>query len=146
MEQSINPENKCAHLYRKVEVDNPLKAMFEAQDKLQRFIASKGKAVDIDTATFRQKVDDITIQFRNLTVEFAEMLERLPFKEWKEYSPEQMSGWVSDEQKLETYYEFCDMWLFFINIARLLGINDQVLTNLYFTKNEEVLKRIENNY
>lgn len=115
------------------------------QLKLQKDLYNRGKGVDYDVASFALKVDDITIQWRNLTLEFAELLERLPFKEWKNYTNEQLSG-VSEQEKLEIWYEYADMFHFFMNIGLALGIDGDTLEKLYVTKNKENFDRQKQGY
>lgn len=101
--------------------------------------------MDYKGATFKGCVDDISVQWRNMTLEFAELLERLPFKEWKTYTPEQLAG-MTEDQKLETWYEYADMFHFFINIGLALGIDGDTLEKLYVTKNAENFDRQKRGY
>jgi dimeric dUTPase (all-alpha-NTP-PPase superfamily) len=140
-------ENKCAHLLEKAPAKPiSIQEMFDLQKKLQDFLAEKGKAVDLNKASFKDKVDDITVQFRNLTTEFAELLDRLPYKEWKSYPSEQLSGWLSDEQKVETMFEYIDMFHFFLNIGLCLGIDGEMFMKLYVAKNQENFDRQARGY
>lgn len=143
----MNPTNKCAQLWdQKVEkLESPLKRIFEMQLSLQKSLAERGRAVDYTSGDFKANVDDITKQWRNLTLEFAELLERLPFKEWKTYTPEQLKG-VGKDELLETWYEYSDMFHFFINIGLALGIDGDTLERLYVTKNAENFDRQKRGY
>ena len=144
---SLNPENKCSHLFKDVKkLDNPVVDMFNMQASLQKHLAEKGRAVDYDTATHKEKVDDISRQWRNLTLEFAELLERLPFKEWKTYPQETLDNFKDEEDMLETYYEYIDMFHFFMNIGLALGIDGDTFEKLYITKNQENFDRQERGY
>jgi dimeric dUTPase (all-alpha-NTP-PPase superfamily) len=144
----INPENKCAHLFDPSlkKLENPVVDMFEMQASLQRRLASTGRALDYDNATHKEKVDDISKQWRNISLEFAELLERLPFKEWKTYSPEVLAGFKDDADKLETYYEYIDMFHFFMNIGLALGIDGETFEKLYISKNKENFDRQARGY
>jgi dimeric dUTPase (all-alpha-NTP-PPase superfamily) len=144
----INPQNKCAQLWdQQVEyLQDPLVEIFEMQYSLQKSLASKGRAVDYDQNDFKTNVDDITKQWRNLTLEFAELLERLPFKEWKTYTPEQLAGLGNKENSLEIWYEYADMFHFFINIGLALGVDGRILERLYVTKNAENFERQKRGY
>lgn len=144
----MNPENKCAHLFdpNLKKLENPVVDMFEMQASLQRKLASTGRALNYDTASHKQKVDDISKQWRNISLEFAELLERLPFKEWKTYSPEQLAGFKDDEDKLETYYEYIDMFHFFMNMGLALGIDGETFEKLYISKNKENFDRQARGY
>lgn len=144
---SLNPENKCSHLFsQEITISPDIEKMFKMQKSLQDYVADKGKGLDFDAATFKDKVDQITKEWRNLTCEFAELLERLPFKEWKSYSPEQLNGFVSEEEKLEIWYEYIDMFHFYMNIGLLLGIDGETFKKLYATKNKENFDRQDRGY
>lgn len=144
----VNPQNKCAQLWNKdvEKLENPLKQIFEMQLSLQKKLAESGRGVDYENADFMANVNDITVQWRNLTLEFAELLERLPFKSWKTYSEADKTGFVSEEQKLETWYEYADMAHFFINIGLALGIDGDTLERLYVSKNAENFDRQKRGY
>jgi dimeric dUTPase (all-alpha-NTP-PPase superfamily) len=142
----LNPENKCAQLMEQESKELTLKEMFEMQLSLQCNMFARGKGIDYVNGSFKEKVNDITIQFRNLNTEFVELLERLPWKEWKTYSPEQLSGWTSKEQELETKFEFVDMFHFFMNIGLLIGITPEEMTKMYYLKNKENFDRQERGY
>lgn len=145
---TLNPENKCAHLFSDdiKKLENPVIDMFKMQASLQKHLAEKGKALDYDTASHKEKVDDISRQWRNITLEFAELLERCPFKEWRTYSPEVLAGFKDDADMLETYYEYIDMWHFFMNIGLALGIDGETFEKLYVSKNKENFDRQARGY
>lgn len=145
---SLNPENTCSHLFNDniKKLDNPIVDMFNMQLSLQRHLAEKGRALNYDTASHKEKVNDISNQWRNISLEFAELLDRLPFKEWKTYSPEQLAGFKDDADKLETYYEYIDMFHFFMNIGLALGIDGDTFEKLYVTKNQENFDRQARGY
>jgi dimeric dUTPase (all-alpha-NTP-PPase superfamily) len=144
----LNPENKCSQLYDEEvpKLKNPLVDLFKMQLSLQKRLAQTGRGVDYDVADFKTRVDDITIQWRNLTTEFAELIERLPFKEWKTYTPEQLRGARDQETTLEIWYEYADMFHFFMNIGLALGIRGDDLEKLYVTKNKENFRRQDSGY
>lgn len=144
---SLNPENKCSHLFKNVpKLDNPIVDMFNMQLSLQNHLAEKGRALNYKEASFKERIDDISRQWRNMTLEFAELLERLPFKEWKTYSDNQLLDFESEEAKLETYYEYIDMFHFFMNIGLALGIDGETFEKLYVSKNKENFDRQERGY
>jgi dimeric dUTPase (all-alpha-NTP-PPase superfamily) len=145
---SINPENKCADLFTESvpKLNDPIVDMFAMQASLQAHLAAKGRALDYTTASHKERVDDISKQWRNISLEFAELLERLPFKEWKTYSPEVLAGFKDDADKLETYYEYIDMFHFFMNIGLALGIDGETFEKLYVTKNAENFGRQARGY
>lgn len=144
----LNPENKCAQLFKDdiPKLDNPVVDMFNMQASLQKHLAEKGRAVDYDTASHKQRIDDISVQWRNMTLEFAELLERLPFKEWKTYPEEILKGFKDKEDMLETYYEYIDMFHFFMNMGLALGIDGETFEKLYVSKNAENFERQARGY
>lgn len=145
---SVNPQNKCASLYAK-EVDTSkvtLETIFETQRKLQDFLALKGRALDYGSASFTDRVKDVTTQWRNMNVEMAELLERLPWKEWKTYSDAQKSGFSSEEERLETLYEYIDVFHFLVNVGLALGVDGETFKRLYATKNAENFDRQHRGY
>lgn len=144
----LNPPNKCAQLYDQdlPKLRNPLVDVFEMQLKWQAKLAELGRGLDYDKASFKERVDDITVQWRNLTTEFSELIERLPFKEWKTYTPEQLRGARDQEETLEIWYEYADMFHFFMNIGLALGIRGDDLEKLYITKNKENYDRQKRGY
>lgn len=142
----LNPENKCSHLMNQPAPAITIEDMFTMQLQLQNFLAAKGKALNYETATFKQKVDNLSVQWRNMTLEFAELLERLPFKEWKTYSPEALENFSDEDLKLEVLYEYIDMFHFFLNMGLCLGIDGETFKKLYYTKNKENFDRQNRGY
>lgn len=144
----MNPENKCSHLIDQdvPKLQDPVADMFKMQASLQKHLAEKGRAVDYDNASFKERVDDISVQWRNMNMEMTELLERLPWKEWKSYPEAQLNGYESDEAKLETFYEYIDIFHFFMNIGLALGIDGDTFEKLYVTKNKENFDRQEGKY
>jgi dimeric dUTPase (all-alpha-NTP-PPase superfamily) len=138
----LNPENKCADLVKSGEVKLPtIQEMFSMQKNLQGFLAGKGKALDLDSASFLEKVKDITVQWRNFNLEISELLERLPYKEWKTYTPEQIAKIQEENPWLEVLFEYVDAFHFFMNIGLNLGIDGDMLAKLYYLKNQENFDR-----
>lgn len=144
----INPQNQCSHLFDSSlpKLKDPVVDMFNMQLSLQKHLASKGRAIDYESADFKSRVDDISRQWRNMTLEFSELLERLPFKEWKTYSDSDLIDFKSEDHKLETFYEYIDMFHFFMNIGLALGIDGEIFEKLYITKNKENFNRQERGY
>lgn len=145
---SLNPENKCAKLFEQ-DVDLTkitIEAMFEMQRRLQENLAFKGKALNYDEATFMARVRDIDKQWRNMTLEFAELMERLPYKEWKTYPEGVKLDFQSEEQRLEILYEYIDMFHFFMNMGLALGMDGELFKKLYATKNKENFDRQARGY
>lgn len=144
----LNPENKCSHLFSqevdlsKISIDE----MFKMQKSLQDHLASNGRALAYDAASFMQKIQDISVQWRNMNLEMGELLERLPYKEWKTYTTEQKSNFTSEEQRLEVLYEYIDVFHFFMNVGLALGIDGETFRRLYATKNKENFDRQAKGY
>lgn len=147
----MNPENKCAHLYSQGEenvdsiLSDPgedlLNLIFTMQQSLQQRVGN-----DPEKMNFMERVAFIKENWNYLSCEYAELLERLPFKTWKNYTDEQKAGFIDEEHKLEVWYEWCDMLHFFINIGLCLGINAEVAFKLYYTKNKENFDRQDRGY
>ena len=142
----INPENTCAHLINNEVKTTSLEEIFNMQLSLQRDMFRRGKGINFDNGTFKEKVDNLTIQKRNFDTEFNELLVRTPFKEWKTYSPEQLSGFSSKEEELEAKFEIVDAFHFFLNMALLMGITANELSRMYYLKNKENFDRQERGY
>jgi len=142
----LNPENKCADLINNEAKIPTIQEMFKMQLDLQCSLAKKGKAVHPQFAPQDECIKDISIQWRNLTLEFAELLERIPFKEWKTYTEEDWSKAFSEETILETKFEYIDMFHFFMNIGLLIGIDGEEFAKLYYLKNKENFARQERGY
>lgn len=144
---SLNPENSCSNLFTDCpKLADPIVDMFNMQASLQRFLAEKGRAVNYDTASFHDRVKDITVQWRNMNMEMTELLERLPWKEWKSYTDAQKADFLSEQDKLETFYEYIDVFHFFMNIGLALGIDGNTFEKLYVTKNKENFDRQNGKY
>lgn len=146
--KKLNPENKCAQLFnQKVDLSKvTIQEMFRMQKALQDDVAARGKGLNFDEATFKERVDNLTVQWRNMTTEFSELLERLPFKEWKTYSEEQKADFTDEEHRLEVLYEYIDMFHFFMNMGIALGVDGDLFAKLYATKNKENFDRQERGY
>ena len=144
----MHKENKCSQLFdpNLPKMQEPLVEIFKMQAQLQGFLANKGRAIDYENASFKERVDDITRQWRNMNTEMTELLDRLPWKEWKTYSDEQLAGFTDDEHKLEVYYEYVDVLHFFVNVGLALGIDGEILEKLYYTKNKENFDRQNRGY
>lgn len=144
----MKQENKCSQLFDRTvpKLETPLKQMFEMQKSLQDRLASSGKGLDFDKASFIEKVNQISMEWKNITLEMAELVERLPHKSWKNYTESQKTGWESEEHKLETWYEYIDVFHFFMNIGLLLGISPDDFEKLYVTKNAENFDRQKRGY
>lgn len=136
----MNEENKCANLEVLAKVPT-IQEMFELQLSLQKRIGC-----DPSSMTFEQRIQFIKDNWTNLTTEYTELLERLPWKAWKKYTPEQRAGWTSKEQEIETKYELVDMFHFLMNMALCLGMDGAEFAKLYAAKNKENIDRQNRGY
>jgi dimeric dUTPase (all-alpha-NTP-PPase superfamily) len=151
---NINPENKCSHLLDTIKIPKEITAgqlsdvrrMFDMQLELQKFLSAKGRALNPETATYKQRIENITVQWRNLTTEFSELIERCPYKEWKTYPENVLNGDIPDEDRLEILFEYIDMFHFFMNIGLMLGVNGELFAKLYYVKNKENFDRQQRGY
>ncbi len=144
---SINPENQCSHLVETEEVKFPtIEEMFQMQLDLQNNLKERGKGFNYDSPNFEERVKEVLYQFTCMTMEQAELIERLPWKSWKTYSEDDKLGWKDDKQRLEVLFEYIDIFHFFMNIGLLLGIDGKEFSKLYYLKNKENFRRQENNY
>lgn len=143
---SLNPENKCAQLLNKPVPElkygeQSLNKMFEMQKSLQERLG-----YDFNSLTMEQRVAYLKENWIALSDEFSEVLERLPWKPWKKYSPEAKVDWTSEEQKVETQFEIVDAFHFLINMALLVGIDGNTLWKMYAQKNAENFARQDRGY
>jgi len=137
----MNPENKCSKLYQEFKSDKKLEEIFEMQGKLQKRLKKHPSEME-----FVEMVNYLKENMLHINIEFAELIERLPFKYWKSYTPEQLKGFLNEEHKLEIWYEFIDMAHFFINMGLGLGIGPDEFYNLYRSKNKENFDRQDRGY
>lgn len=137
----VNPPNKCSQLYQEFDSKTMLEDIFHCQLNLQQRL---GK--DPNDVSFVEKINYIKENMLHINIEFAELIERLPFKYWKKYTSKQLEGFIDEEHKLETWFEFIDMAHFFINIGLALGIGPNDFYNLYRSKNKENFRRQNDGY
>jgi uncharacterized protein YabN with tetrapyrrole methylase and pyrophosphatase domain len=143
---SLNPENKCAQLWSKEtpEVkyqEQTLSKIFEMQKSLQLRLGQ-----DFSHMTLEERTQLIKDNYTYMITEMTELIENLPFKHWKKYSDEQKRDFTSEEHRLETWYEWCDVLHFFVNVGLLLGIDGETAWRLYATKNAENFARQDRGY
>jgi len=142
--------NKCSQLFNSelgLNYDTQIiYSMFKLQRDLQNKLGASGRGLDYDKSTFIDKVNQIALEWKNINLEMAELVERLPHKSWKSYTDVQKTGWENEEQKLETWYEYIDVFHFFLNVGLLLGIGADDFVKLYLTKNAENFDRQKRGY
>ena len=143
----MNQENICKDLKPKVLDELPetdsLKILYNIQVKLQERL---GKLIEYQTENMHEKACDVIYNKHCLEDEISELLARLPWKKWKNYSIEERAGWTSDEQRTETLFEFVDAMHFFLNIAIILGFTPEELFHYYVEKNKENHNRQDRGY
>jgi len=143
----LNPENKCADLMpkdlRQLGQDDSLRIIYNMQEQLQ---ARLGQLKKYREADMQGKTEFVKENIIHIMVELSELLERLPFKHWKQYSEAQKSDWIDDEQRTETLFEFIDVLHFFMNIPIILGFSPEEIYHGYIAKNKENHRRQDNNY
>lgn len=148
---SQNPENKCAKLWDNKEADDCIEALEPGMDYLDMiFTMQKSLQTRYNKDPASGSLEDRTQAIMRMKVymdaEFTELIDRLPFKSWKTYSPELKADFTDEEHKLECWYEWVDMFHFFINIGLALGIDAESAFKLYYTKNQENFDRQDRGY
>lgn len=140
-------KNKCSHLVPK---DIPLlperdgfRIIYEKQANLQERLGRLALARSKD---MHGKCSLIMEEIFCINSEFAEMLDRLPFKHWKGYSKKSLKDWESKEIREETLMEYIDAFHFFLNIGLILGFAPEEVFYYYMEKNKENLRRQKEGY
>jgi dimeric dUTPase (all-alpha-NTP-PPase superfamily) len=117
-----------------------LQGMLDNQLNMQMEIRATIGLKPQDEMTMEERcrlVDDFAT---HLMVEAGEFLKELPyFKFWKVY--EDHGSFEDYPNCHELRIEFIDIFLFWLNMANLLGLNGTDLENLYYSKASEVLER-----
>jgi len=143
----MNPENVCKNLkpaeLKKLSDNDSLKIIYDLQYKLQERL---GEIDRYKKADMREKCICAMEHIFHMNAEMVEFMERLPFKRWKQYTPEQLKDWISDEQRTETVFEAIDFLHFALNIFIIFNITPEEIVNYYLQKNKENHNRQENNY
>jgi len=150
---SQNPENKCAQLWNNEETDEALKDRWDNTeadflDDIFTMQKSLQERYNKDPAlgSLRERTNSMMQHKIFMDAEFTELIERLPFKTWKNYPNELEADFLDEEHKLECWYEWVDMFHFFINIGLALGIDAKSAFKLYYTKNKENFDRQDRGY
>lgn len=140
-------ENKCYDLRPEfLEVlssKDCLKQIFEKQSDLQEKL---GRMALYRDATMFEKCEYIKDHIFHMNAELVEMMERLPFKNWKKYSEDFKNDWIDETQRVETLFEFIDVMHFFVNIALVLGFTPEEIFHYYMAKNKENFDRQDRGY
>ena len=72
--------------------------------------------------------------------ELTELLEWIPWKNWKTYGP------MTEEQVMEARYEAIDILHFLFNMMMLLGMDAQMIYDLFMRKQQENRNRQKRGY
>ena len=139
----LNPENICERLniVANKNDNDKLEKIWKMQEILQERYGINPKYMK-----FKDRINLIQRHWRDVCIEFAEMMERLPFKEWKKYDEKVLKGYINKSQELETKYEYVDLMHFVINIGLCLGITAEELYLMYDAKNRENHDRQKRGY
>ena len=156
-------QNRCADLKIETASDS-LAEIFEVQRALQTEYVEKRAIGKVTPATLGEIYDTIRDNKIALDDEFKELVDALPGVHDGGMSASKRSGlwkrWKSDNEAIrdlelsqlstadrtELEFEYCDMFLFFINIGLALGIDGTRLGELYKAKTGENFSRIERGY
>lgn len=159
-------ENKCSGLevedvYEEMRNEknvDPLQAMMTIQRWLQGKVREKkprytelfGPELGPES-TISDGAEFVMYQKQSIDDEFQELYRALggsdgnaSWKYWKTANEKLMKKRISEltpEEMLELKYEAVDIWHFVMNVFLLLGMDARELTNLYFAKNAENVRR-----
>ena len=140
-------KNKCSQLAPKdmplLPENDGLRIIYEKQASLQEKLGRLALARSKD---MHGKCSLIMEEIFCINSEFAEMLERLPFKHWKKYTKKSSKDWESEEVRKETLMEYIDAFHFFLNIGLILGFTPEEVFYYYIEKNKENHHRQEKGY
>ena len=128
---------------KKLLEEDSLKLIFEMQSALQERL---GRMALSRACNMEEKCDMLKDDIFNLTEELHEMMRELPHKHWKNYSKELTEGWVDEEHRRRTLFEYVDAFHFFVNIGLILGFQPWEVANFYVVKNKINHQRQDNNY
>lgn len=98
---------------------------------------------DYSTERLKNRCTVLTYMHTDYSVEFAELLNRLPFKHWKNY-PDITT--LSQEDIDEIYFEVVDMFHFLFTMLLTMGLDAETFYNYYMSKLEENHNRQDRGY
>lgn len=152
-----HPRNECSHLWdkhkelaqkrKKENKGNYLETIIKEQKGFQE----KYFGIRFDSNDMKKRTEYINNNIRNLNIELLELLDTLPYKDWKDYTKKE-TRWMlfkdsyKEEEWKETQYEWVDALHFLVNIGLMLDINAEKAFTLYITKVEENKNRQKNKY
>ncbi len=153
----LHPRNECSNLWEKYKPTAEKRKKENKGNYLETIInEQKGFqenyfGIKFNTNDMRKRTDYIDGQIKNLVVELLELLDALPYKEWKDYTKKD-TRWVMfrDEYKaeewLEIQYEWVDALHFLVNVGLMLEIDAEKAFGLYITKVQENKDRQKRRY
>ncbi len=154
-----NSDNKCSNLEVKdystdESLSDSLKMIYEKQTELQ-----KRFGYDFKDWTLKEISNFWMVNKHALSDELNEMFDALggindgigsaAWKYWKKNNQDAENMKISDlseEDKLELYYEWIDGLHFYMNFAISIGMTHKDILNLYMAKNEENHDRQDRGY
>jgi len=132
-------DNKCKDLLEDFNCDLAFTKLFKMQRDFQIKLG-----VDYSSMIYTERIKWLKENFIALICEQTELIERLPWKIWRDYSEDEMK--IFEEDEIEVFFEWADCLFFLINQALALGIDAKMATNLYLSKYKEDIARIERGY
>lgn len=140
-------KNKCSHLTPEnlplLPSEDSWKKMYEAQAILQERL---GRSALSRASDMQKKCLMIIEEIYHMNAELVEMLDRLPYKHWKKYREHETKDWISEDQRIETLFEYVDALHFFMNIGLILGFSPEEVFYYYECKNKENHDRQDRGY
>ncbi len=139
----INPENQCANVdvIPLDNIENKLETIFAYQKKLQLLYGNDLQNLDNQI----EKPIVVKDMVLALTDELHELLNRTPWKPWRNYKVPEDFNPSQDEVK-EIKMELVDILHFFVNLCLIFNLSAQELFDFYMAKNSENIKRINRGY
>lgn len=127
-----------------VEVDAEGRSPLELSRALQKLLReTRGTTGDYDLSRLPQQLTQaVRFNVEALHVELAELLDLLPWKEWKSYP----ADYVDQKQVEEIKFEIIDLLFFVNNLFLSLGMTDEDIQAYYFAKYQENVRRQNQEY
>lgn len=121
--------------------------------EMQRYLQSlveqtkPGRLVQTGPAlTYGELLKRVRFNREAIEDEFAEIMDMLPWKEWKTYKARGEGDPISEDDRIELAYELVDILHFLFNLFIALGVDWQLMLNIYLTKNLENQRRQREGY
>ncbi len=167
----INPENKCKDLVvNEIKVDDTdsFFNMLIAKESLEKRMCESNIANDrcgrcpakmhdscgkFENLTFMQRIRMLEYFKQQFDHEFSEMMERLPYKVWKNYPESVLNGEFTEDEWKEVEMELIDQFHFFLSLVLFTmykpGNNKTIadrFVSLFFSKQKENMDRQDRGY